>query len=179
MATKTPNSYTKDRGSFEVQITAALQAVDATLDAADVGEWVDLSGFLKSQSRTNREKTHGEEYTTAEVNPILVTSKFVSPQVHTFVFYDTDGATEDLGLTNPVNPFEDILKPAFANDITLPFRYTNAGNETGNKLYTHAAANSPTVLSLSEPEIEAGANNLAVRTLMMKTTGAAAESTAA
>ncbi len=179
MATKTANSYTKDRGSFEVQITAALQAADATLHADDVGDWVDLSGFLKSQSRTNRERTHGEEYTTAEVNPILVTSQFITPQIHTFVMYDTDGATEALGITNNVNPYEDILKVAFANNIPLPFRYTNAGNETGNKLYTHAAANSPTVLSLSEPEIEAGANNLAIRTLMMKTTGAAAESTAA
>ena len=53
MATKTPNSYTNDRGSIEFQITAALQAVNANLDAADVGDWVDGSGTLKTQSRTN------------------------------------------------------------------------------------------------------------------------------
>lgn len=179
MATKTPNSYTNDRGSIEFQITAALQAVNANLDAADVGDWVDGSGTLKTQSRTNRERTHGEEYVTAEADPILVTSQFISPQVHTFMILDTDGAEEDLGLTNDINVVIDIINPSFANSLLLPFRYTNKGNETGSKLYTHAAANFPTVISLSEPDNEAGSNALANRTLTMKTTGAAAESTAA
>lgn len=179
MATKTANSYTKDRGSLEVQITSALQGVNANLDVADVGEWVDASGFLKTQNRTNRERQHSEEYTTAESDPISVVSENITPQVHTFTILDTDGAEEDLGLTNNINVVEDILEPSFENKLALPFRYTNKGNSTGNKLFTHAAANNPQILSLSEPEIEAGSNALATRTLMMKTTGKAAESTAA
>lgn len=179
MAVNTPNSYTRDLPSLEVQITASLQAVSANLDAADIGDWVDISGFLKSQSRTTREKSHAEEYTTATANPIVVVSNFVSPQVHTFTMYDTDGATEDLGLTNNINPYEDIIKPSITNGLLLPFRYTNKGNSSGNKLYTHAAANTPTPISLSEPEGEGGSINLATRVFMMKTSGAAAESSVA
>jgi len=178
-ATKTASSYGNGKGSVEFQITAAMIAVAAALHASDEGDWVNASNLLISRSSPARERAAASEYVTGDTSPIVSVAEQIGEQVHTIVLIDTDGVAEDYGNNGSINLHDDVLHPCFDYSLPIPWRFTNKGNTTGNKLFTFTATNEPRVTSVGEVEIEAGANARGKRTYMLITSGAATEGTVA
>lgn len=171
MPGKTSQGFVSGRGAVLFQITAALQAASPALAAGDIGKWVNADNVLRSQSRDSRQRQSTDEYVTGDANPIVVVADSITPQTHTLVFVATEGA-ENYGLVGNINIVKDVLQVAFDNNLILPMAYTNKAYATGALLHTHTATNMPTVLSVGDPEITAGSNSLALRTVTIKTTGA-------
>lgn len=180
VATKTANTYAPGKGSIEIQITSAMDTAVAAIAAGDVGTWVHISNILVSRTSPARERTQSEEFVTGDTSPIVSVAENIGGQVHTIVLMDTDGTAEDYGLAGSINVHDDILHPCFLNNLAIPWRYTDKGKTTGNKLYTYTSTdNDPRVTTVGNPEIEAGSNARAKRTYTIVTTGAPTEGTVA
>lgn len=174
--TQTAYSYTAGKGSFEIQITAALDTAVSAIAAGDVGEWVDVSSVLQNRESSARQRETSEEYVTGSTDPILTVADQIGAQEHTLTVLDTDGAAEDYGLAGSINVYDDILLPAFINKLSLPIRYTDKGNTTGNKLYTHTGSY---ITSLGFVPVEAATTTLAKRQVTFRTSDTPTESTVA
>lgn len=156
----TPNRFTPDIGTLEIQQTAALQLVSSGLTLADNDTWVDITKFVKRlDPGAPAARGSSDEYNASSRLAMSSRSNIVPKWTPVLTIYDTNGVASDVGLTADNELVQDFFRPALENGLELPFRFSYVGG-TGKPLYTYTNCE---VMRIGEPILEPGTTSSAVR----------------
>jgi hypothetical protein len=160
---KTINSYVADQGEVEVTISAGNVTAIAAFTTAEA---IVIDGAVRSFKRTNNpERTTSSMRVTGDTTPITSTNNTIPHETWELVLVDDYhlGLAGEWG-TDDLSAVEIFLELFKARQAPGAFKCTPAGGGSANIETTLA---DPSVLSVSEPEINADSTEPATVTVML------------
>lgn len=135
---KTAFAYVPDRGTFELQATAAVIAASAELTGEIADTWLNFSGLVRIVNPgTPGQRNVTEDYTIGSTDPMTSrSSKTPRDTGAQLTLYSNNAQKEDAGGAANYNLFA-ILRDLRAANIIVPMRYSPSGGASGDRLLSY------------------------------------------